>query len=373
MKKQLLLAVTGMSPQVITESIYAFYKQGKSIDEIKIITTTRGKKEIWLNLMLGKDNQPAMLQQLINDYNLPPIKFDEDNIYVIEYGTDQLLEDARTETEHQALADYITQVVQQETENECQVVHASIAGGRKTMTFLLGYAMSLYGRHEDTLSHVLVEEAYESSDFYYPTPYSKAIHTRFGRTEDAKDAKVSLALIPFVRLRQELPDKLLAGKTSYTQAVDILNLAHHDYHLELDITQKQLRIDEHTVNLPPAELTFYWWFLSQQQQQGQPLIGPGKNNPDHAMAKSFADLYATVTDYMMADSLFETAFEHDDFGIGMEAQYFAERKTRVNKAIEHGFGKHIAKQVGIQKADKQQGKQRYKIHLPLERIKVIAA
>jgi CRISPR-associated protein (TIGR02584 family) len=35
----------------------------------------------------------------------------------------------------------------------------SIAGGRKTMGFYAGYALSLYGRAQDRMSHVLVEES----------------------------------------------------------------------------------------------------------------------------------------------------------------------------------------------------------------------
>lgn len=368
-----LLAVTGMSPQVITESIYAFYKKGQPIDEVKVITTTRGKKEIWLNLMLGQDGQPPMLQQLINDYNLPSITFTQDNIFVIEDNQGNQLEDARTELEHQALADFITQKVQQETEKPEQTVHASIAGGRKTMTFLLGYAMSLYGRHQDTLSHVLVDEPFESSEFYYPTPYSKAIHTRFGRTEDAKDANVSLALIPFVRLRQELPESLLSGQASYTQAVEILNLAHEKYTLVVNIAERSLTINTNQLTLPPIEFAFYWWFLAQQQKQGQPITGPVKNAPDYEMATSFVDHYAEMTDYIVAEKLFTTVFEHDEFGQGMEMQYFAERKTRVNKAIESTFGHQIAKQIGIQKADRQKGKQRYAIHLSTQRVEVISS
>lgn len=39
------------------------------------------------------------------------------------------------------------------------------------MGFALGYAMSLFGRPQDCLSHVLVSDPYERvPDFYYPTP-----------------------------------------------------------------------------------------------------------------------------------------------------------------------------------------------------------
>ena len=44
-----LLAVTGMSPQVITETLYALHQQGRSMPEnIYIITTAIGKKQALL-------------------------------------------------------------------------------------------------------------------------------------------------------------------------------------------------------------------------------------------------------------------------------------------------------------------------------------
>ena len=176
--------------------------------------------------MLGKHEQPAMLQQLINDYQLPDIEFNESDILVVTNQQGEPLDDARTEAEHQGHGRfYYPTPCNKKLKTLIRSCTASIAGGRKTMTFLLGYAMSLYARPNDTLSHVLVDEPYESSDFFYPTPYSKAIRTRIGTTEDAKEANVSLALIPFVRMRQELPSKLREGKATYTQAVAALNLA----------------------------------------------------------------------------------------------------------------------------------------------------
>ena len=47
------------------------------------------------------------------------------------------------------------------------------------MGFYLGYALSLYSRAQDRLSHVLVNSPFEShSEFFYPTPESRVIHRR---------------------------------------------------------------------------------------------------------------------------------------------------------------------------------------------------
>lgn len=77
------------------------------------------------------------------------------------------LDDSRSLDDNQAIADFIIDEVRALTSDENTQLHASIAGGRKTMTFFLGYAMSLFGRTQDRLSHVLVSEPYENlPDFF---------------------------------------------------------------------------------------------------------------------------------------------------------------------------------------------------------------
>ena len=102
------------------------------------------------------------------------------------------------------------------TQDDGSALHVSIAGGRKTMGFYLGYALSLYGRAQDRLSHVLVSAPYESHpQFFYPTIRSQVIYTPppHNRPYDTRAAEVTLAAIPFVRLRDELPDDLLEEKS----------------------------------------------------------------------------------------------------------------------------------------------------------------
>jgi len=74
------------------------------------------------------------------------------------------------------------------------------------MGFLLGYALSLFGRPQDRLSHVLVDQAFETHpEFFYPPKMSRVLTTREGRPINATDARVLLADIPIVRLRLGLP------------------------------------------------------------------------------------------------------------------------------------------------------------------------
>ena len=76
-----------------------------------------------------------------------------------------------------AVADFITEQVRQITADPAASLHVSIAGGRKTMGFYAGYALSLFGRAQDQLSHVLVSPSFEllkEFSIRVPTPRSFA-------------------------------------------------------------------------------------------------------------------------------------------------------------------------------------------------------
>ncbi|NLV24760.1 MAG: TIGR02584 family CRISPR-associated protein, partial [Deltaproteobacteria bacterium] len=40
--KTVLLAVCGLSPQVITETLYALHQQGRQVDAVRVLTTRQG-------------------------------------------------------------------------------------------------------------------------------------------------------------------------------------------------------------------------------------------------------------------------------------------------------------------------------------------
>ncbi|WP_462178358.1 CRISPR-associated ring nuclease Csm6 [Pseudoalteromonas gelatinilytica] len=170
----ILLAVSGMTPQIITETLYGIYQQDKHAvpTRIEVITTQSGKQRL-IDTLLGPDSP---LENLVKDYNLPEIHFNEDDIKVPCNAEGQPLEDVQTELEQIIVADFITNHVRMLCNEENKHIHASLAGGRKTMSFALGYAMSLFGRPQDKLSHVLVSEPYDRvPDFYYPPPHKLCV------------------------------------------------------------------------------------------------------------------------------------------------------------------------------------------------------
>src|SRR5208283_3002832 len=105
------------------------------------------------------------------------------------------------------------------------------------------YALSLLGRPQDRLSHVLVSDAFENNlDFFYVTPYRHVIYDRDKKPLDAADARITLASIPLVLLRNGVPEPLLSGGARMSEVVKAV--------------QKRLKTPHLVVDLERLEVTF---------------------------------------------------------------------------------------------------------------------
>lgn len=171
--RRILLAATGLSPQILTETLYALgVTPGEGIapfipTEVHLITTTQGA-DIARTSLLHPDG--GAFHALLADYpQLSHPTFNESNIHIIKDAADQPLADIRSPEENAQAADSITKLMSMLTRDGAAQLHVSIAGGRKTMGFYLGYAFSLFARPQDELSHVLVSSPFESHpEFFFP-------------------------------------------------------------------------------------------------------------------------------------------------------------------------------------------------------------
>ncbi len=109
-------------------------------------------KEARLSLL---SEDPGWFHALRRDYDLPEIRFDPEDIAELVDADGQPLPDIRNRAENDRAADQIVDLLRNLTSDPDAALHVFIAGGRKTMGYYLGYALSLFGRPQDRLSHVL--------------------------------------------------------------------------------------------------------------------------------------------------------------------------------------------------------------------------
>ncbi len=285
--RRILLAVTGMSPQILTETLWALAVAGNPPfipTEIRLLTTSLGKQRAQLSLL---SEDPGWLRRLSRDYALPPIQFDASAIEVIQDAHGNPMEDIRTPEDNEAAATFLTERVRQLTSDEEIALHVSLAGGRKTMGYYLGYALSLYGRPQDRLSHVLVSAPFESSwDFFYPTPYERVIEVGPQKAlANCQDAQIDLAHIPFVRLRDELPKRFLAEHTSFADIVAAANRSLEPPVLRLNSQEITVLADDQRIPLTEAEFVILYWLAERTRSaeewdwplEGQRLLHASKH------------------------------------------------------------------------------------------------
>lgn len=336
--RRILLAVTGLSPQIVTETLHALAvgQQPAFVPtEIHLITTQEGAERARLALL---SDEPGWFSRLCADYRLPRIQFDMAHIHVLSTTTGVLMDDIRTPEDNESAADFITDLVRRLTADSSTALHVSIAGGRKTMGFYLGYALSLFGRDQDRLSHVLVSEPYESSwDFFYPTPYSRVITTRDNKLADTAEARVTLAEIPFVSLRHGLPDDLRQGHARYTQAVQAARRVLGPADLTLDHSSRRVCASGQAFTLPPAEFALLAVFARRAIKQEPALEAPAKDAPDFSWAERYLAEYRAVQGAMGETEATERALQR-----GMDGDYFSQRLSKLHRWLKQIIGQAAA-------------------------------
>jgi CRISPR-associated protein (TIGR02584 family) len=241
------------------------------------------------------------------------------------------LNDIQSEDDNRCAADAIIERIRILTADPETALHVSIAGGRKTMGFLAGHALSLFGRPQDRLSHVLVAESFVTHpDFFYPPPRPRVLYDRMNRPVRTDQAQLVLADIPFLRLRGQLPQALLAAGRSYSETVEEAQ-ATLDPILEIDLPGGRARFGGRPVKLPPIEFAWLTWHARRRQRSDLPENGATRWT--EADPKEFMAVYleakpspehVTRVSRTLAD--------------GMPKEWFEQRTAKLNKLVKQALG-----------------------------------
>lgn len=363
--KNILLATIGASPQVLTETLYAIHQSGKPFpDEVFVITTLSAKP-----LLMNGLFRDGHLQALKEEYQLPDFRFDESNIWLIEDDAGNQVEDAKSVDDQSHMADFITKILFKLTGDPRIALHTSLAGGRKTMAFYTGYAMSLLGREQDTLSHVFVDDDFEFvRDFWYPTKSAKWVAGKNGQGEvDVSRAKVTLAEIPFVRMRRSIDPSLLASmeNLSFSQTVALLNAGQNQtLSVKVNGKAKTLETLGVEIKLTAKELAFYLW-LYQKGESGLLVDRYFDAEPSHS--QGFLNLFSTLSqDPRVFESFGITPEDFKEHNLhqlkGMEKTFLQPVCSQINHKLKKALPAATADKLVVMSVPEHQG-QRY--HLAL--------
>lgn len=182
------LALVGMTPAVVTETLYVLLREGRRVAAVHLVTTGAGAVAIERLAAPGNGHIAALW--MAHGRRQPQPEIFRHTIV----GAGGSVADIRSPRDHDTMADSISRLVADLTQELGPPLHASIAGGRKTMAAALMLAMCLHGREEDRMSHCLVSPEMEADrDFYFPAPRDRRAA-----------AQVNLVDLSFPRLRHLL-------------------------------------------------------------------------------------------------------------------------------------------------------------------------
>lgn len=302
-----LICVAGSSPAVVTETLYCLKDRENFPNKVVIFTTLHGQQAI---------QSKGMVEQIANlcrDYNLPLLTEKQIELRIVTGIHGEQLWDIRTSEEQEAMANFLTQEIRSIThpqakgEQRPDTIHASLAGGRKSMSFYMGNIFSFFASPQDELSHVLVNEDYEVAGFWYPTPETKLLDKKDWKTGetkqiDAKEAHLELSTIPFVRLKKSLvsTDSSAFYQLSYRQLVDIYQVTLDPTQIKLTFDLKRFKVDLNGRVLPITNFDSYllYYLIATSTKEGVLYYQkePCRKDGEHTLTQALWQLMGRVID-----------------------------------------------------------------------------
>jgi CRISPR-associated protein (TIGR02584 family) len=296
-----LLAVTGMSPAILTETVWALAQLPDPIipTRVQVVTTLEGRRNLErlfapVDGLGGVSPWEALRQALARmGHSLEGrLRFGltGTDIQVIAdadrtTGTSRELSDLRTPAENLAAADTLLDAVRGLASNPDVRVIGSIAGGRKTMGALLYACFTLAAREEDQLTHVLVSEPFETlPGFWFPGQPGPDLVARNGTAHAPAQARVELAEIAFVPLRNLFHQQLGRPVGSFSRLVEACRVQAREQsaqHLRLtiDTHRTSIEVNFQRLDLAPREQLLLL-FLATRAKRREPDLGAFGLAPD---------------------------------------------------------------------------------------------
>ncbi|WP_208294616.1 CRISPR-associated ring nuclease Csm6 [Nitratidesulfovibrio liaohensis] len=369
-KPRILLCACGLTPQVVTETLYVLLREGgESVpDEVHILTTDTGRR-IVQNKLYGA---ASPMTDLCREFGAADrVRRGMDMVHVL--GGTTPLEDIRTTGDNARAGECIFELVR-DLVSRSQSLHVSLAGGRKTMGFLLGTALQLLGREQDDLSHVLVAAPFESKpDFFYP-PRNVQEYTFQSRetgewyTLPASAARIELARLPLIRLGDRLELPRTAPDGGFDEAVATARRAVEVPMVTLDLAARTLQVGKRATQLTALEAAVYHAMLDATLSRCRAGATPGNcrwcfTEPRTLpMDLILADVAAAYGQY---SSQYERVREQLS-NLRDVGGWFRQKRTAINAKLQALPQGHVA----FIASHRQYGNSSYGVCLPRNRITI---
>lgn len=226
-KRTVLITSMGMSPSVLTETVWSLAHQTSPVipDEIVVIVAKNAAAKLRKELFEGEN---SVWNRLLASFRKEKLEIDGKlafgaaSIHIIPDAQGDEMWDLRSSDDNLIAADFMLRQIRQYTETPDTELIVSIAGGRKTMSALLFSCMTLLGRDCDRIVHVLLPQELEGGSeppFYFPEKGISYTSVRSGKKIKSNKLRSELFEVPFVRMRGWYQDKFKSMPPTYRTLV----------------------------------------------------------------------------------------------------------------------------------------------------------
>lgn len=349
-RRRILLAVLGPASQPLASTLYTLVVPVEGgpppfvPTAIHVVTTAGGRDRARRELL---DPENGWFFRFCRDCRLDPraIAFGDESFIVVERDGGPV-EDAVTAADLAAVAATVFRLVRRLTADDGAAVHASLSGGRRTMGFYLGHALSLYARPQDRLSHVLIDSPFAAATDWsrYPHPAPTAAAPA-GPTLDTSAPRIRLVDVPIVRLRDQLPFRAIdalppPGAPGRRPSPALARPA-----LAVHCRRALLIVGGDSVRLRPADFAFYA-VLARRRADGRGFVN--HRTPD--LAAEYLREYVRATGSTADRWAPNVERVRRRLRNGADRQWFEQRKARVNHVLRAALGAWVSRpyQIGAE-------------------------
>ena len=372
--KRVLLAVCGLSPQVITETLYALHQEGCLVDAIRVITTREGKTLINAYLLSPHDGK---YYTFLRDYNIDPGKIDFSPHHVISVTDEngREIDDIADQEDNELFLKSCMEETFKLTQDPDCAVYFSIAGGRKTMGACLAIAAQCYGRPQDRIYHVLVSPEFESNrNFFYPPPLSVAVTLKDKNghpyQKETRYAKITLVPMPFFSIRDRLVSDRLKEPNSPSSLFASL-ISEKRPELVIDMPEHKLWWKGKALEMMPARLALLTYFALLKKECRNDQLSCRRCHDCYKniyeilkQSREIGNLYRRLSNHRYV-------LEMQDKGIqDLTKEYFNSLRSKIRKDIERGLGVNAAYEIAIMGVGSRPDT-RYGIRVDKTKIRVV--
>jgi len=280
--RTVLLATIGMTPAVLTETVWALAHPPRAAgaprpppvipDEISVITTVSGKRALEEQLFGADAVWDALRAEVLGPCAAsdPRLCFDPSDIIVArkKCGGRKIPLDALSDrVDHTSFADAILDELWKHTSKDDTRVIASLAGGYKTMSALMLSALQLLANPGDRCTHVLASGGLDApgSGFFFPRNKAEAAHVHL----------IDIPLIPLRRWFANLNRKPSSYDALVNDSLEALARRAEDLRIELPplapAARRWVAVNGAEYRLTPHQYAYLRFFAERAQAETPPF------------------------------------------------------------------------------------------------------